>query len=100
MQRLMILGLFVGCAACGPVPLALAEQQCIEPAQLAQQPRGSFGIVADNHGNVGTSLSIGISSDYVQGRDPDQVYAECVQGKSGFAPSRPFSAMPEVHIWP
>lgn len=87
-------------AACGPVPLPLAEQQCIEPARLAQKPQGSFGIVADNHGNVGTSLSFGISSDYLQGRDPDSVYAACVQGKSGMLPSRPFSSLPDAHIWP
>lgn len=87
-------------AACGPVPLPMAEQQCLEPAQLAQRPQGSFGIVADNHGNVGTSLSIGISSDYLQGRDPDAVYAACVQSKSGMRPSRPFSSLPDAHIWP
>lgn len=97
MKRLLILGV-LAVTACGPVPLPLAEQQCIEPAQLAQRPRGSVGIVADNHGNVGASLSIGISSDYVQGRDPDQVYANCVFSKSGMAPSRPFSARPEAHM--
>lgn len=86
------------CAACGPVPLILAEQQCIKPAQLAQRPRGSFGIVADSNGNVGTSLSIGVSSDFVQGRDPDVVYATCVQGRSGMPPSRPFSALPESRM--
>ena len=86
------------CSACGPVPLPMAEQQCIEPAQLAQRPRGSFGIVADNRGNVGASLTVGISSDYVQGRDPDQVYATCVQNKSGLRPSLPFSALPESRM--
>jgi len=88
------------CAACGPVPVHLAEQQCLESAQLAQRPQGSFGIVADNHGNVGTTLSIGISSDYLRGRDPDAVYASCVQNKSGFLPSQPFSSQPDAHIWP
>ena len=94
-------GLFavaVLCSGCGPVPLPMAEQQCIEPAQLAQRPRGSFGIVADNRGNVGANLTVGISSDYVQGRDPDQVYATCVQNKSGLRPSLPFSALPESRM--
>ncbi len=93
-----ILAVVTLCSACGPVPLALAEQQCIESAQLAQRPRGSIGIVADSRGNVGANLTIGVSSDYVQGRDPDQVYATCVQNKSGMRPSQPFSALPESRM--
>ena len=99
MKQFLWLGLGLALmTGCGPVPVDLAERQCIEPAQLAQHPRGSVGFVADNHGNFGTSLSIGISSDYIQGRDPDQVYAACVQSKSGINPSRPFSALPEAHM--
>ena len=93
-----MLGLLGLISACGPLPLALAERQCIEPAQLAQHPRGSVGVFADNHGNVGTSLRIGISSDFVLGRDPNAVYASCVQSKSGLSPSRPFSALPEARM--
>ena len=95
MKRLCLLGL-LGLTACGPIPLAMAEQQCIEPAQLAQRLQGSFGIVADSNGNVGTTLSIGISSDYLAGRDPNQVYAQCVFQRSGQNPSRPFSTLPEA----
>jgi hypothetical protein len=73
-------------------------KQCVEPARLAQAPRGSIGISADNHGNVGTSLTIGISTDYLQGRDPDQVFAACVQNRSGQPPLYPFSSMPESRI--
>jgi hypothetical protein len=96
-MRIFILG-FLVLTACGPVPLPVAEQQCIEPARLAQRPRGSVSIGADSNGNIGTSLSIGISSDYIQGRDPDQVYTSCVQGRSGQYPSRPFSSLPEAHM--
>ena len=73
-------------------------RQCIEPAQLAQHPRGSVGITADSHGNVGTSISIGISADYLAGRDPDQVFASCVQNRSGQPPILPFSSLPESRI--
>lgn len=97
MKRLGILGLIL-MSACGPIPVQLAEQQCIEPAQLAQRPRGSVGFVADSNGNVGTTLSIGISTDYLAGRDPDQVYASCVQGRSGMPPTRPFSSLPQSRM--
>ena len=87
MKRLAIFGLLL--SACGPIPVQLAEQQCIEPAQLAQRPRGSIGIVADSNGNVGTTLSIGISSDYLAGRDPVDVYTQCVIRRTGSGPIRP-----------
>lgn len=85
-------------AACGPMPVDQAMRQCVEPARLAQKPRGEIGIVADNHGNVGTTFSIGISSDYLQGRDPDVVFAQCVQNRSGQPPLYPFSSMPESRL--
>ena len=98
-MRIVAVGaLVLGLAACGPVPLPLAEQQCIEPARLAQGPRGSISFVADNRGNFGTGVSVGISSDYIAGRDPDTVYATCVQSKSGMNPSRPFTSMPESRM--
>ena len=84
--------------ACGPVPVDVAMQQCIEPARLAQHPRGSVGIGADSHGNLSTSVTIGISSDYLTGRDPDQVFASCVQGRSGQYPPVPFSSLPESRL--
>lgn len=85
-------------AACGPMPVDQAMKQCIEPARLAQAPRGEFGIRMDNHGNVGTRLSVGISSDYLQGRDPDAVFAECVRRRSGQSPLYPFSSMPQSRL--
>ena len=97
MKRLGILGLVL-MAACGPIPVEQAEQQCIEPAQLAQRPRGSVGFVADSNGNFGTTVSIGISADYLQGKDPDQVYASCVFGRSGQNPTRPFSTLPQSRM--
>ena len=91
-------GVVLLCAACGTVPQQAAEQQCIEQAQLAQHPRGWVGIGADNHGDAGIHLSIGISTGFLLRRDPDQVYAACVQGKSGMYPSRPFSALQEARM--
>ena len=53
---------------------------------------------ADNHGNIGTSVTIGISTDYLQGRDPNQVFASCVRQRSGQEPLYPFSSMPESRL--
>jgi len=97
MGKFVVLGLLL-LAACGPVPVEVAERQCIESAQLAQKPRGSVGFAADSNGNFGTTLSIGISADYLAGRDPDQVYATCVYGRSGQNPTRPFSTRPEARF--
>ncbi len=82
-------------SACGPLPLQQAEQICISDAQLSQHPRGavSFGVGAD--GRTGASVQLGITSDYLLGHDPDQVYAACVQRRAGQPPSRPFSSLPE-----
>lgn len=98
--RAIVIGLAAALllGACGPVPLPVAEQQCIETARLAQRPRGSIGFGADSQGNVASNLSISISSDYLQGRDPDQVFAACVQNRSGQVPSRPFSDRPESRM--
>lgn len=99
MRKILAMGLgLLTLASCGPVPVEVAERQCIESAQLAQRPRGSVGFVADSNGNFGTSISIGVSSDYLAGRDPDQVYVSCVQGRSGQMPTRPFSSLPESRM--
>lgn len=94
MKRLSMLLLL---AACGPMSLEQAERQCIEPARLAQQPRGTVGIVAGNHG-AGAFGSVTISSDYLQGRDPDIVYGDCVRARAGQSPSRPFSSLPQSRM--
>ena len=81
--------------ACGPISVAEAERQCCERARLAQQPRGEAVIgVTSDRGVVG-GLSLEISSDYVQGRDPSVVYETCVVSKTGAPPSRPLTARPD-----
>ncbi len=82
-------------AACGPMALPDAERACIKDAQLAQHPRGSVGFGMGSNGRAAANFEIGISSDYLLRRDPDQVFAACVQNRAGQQPSRPFSTMPE-----
>jgi hypothetical protein len=99
MRVFVLLGLGAALlSACGPIPVEVAEQQCLESAELAQRPRGSVGIAADSNGNVGATFSIGISADYLAGKDPDQVYASCVYGRSGQNPTRPFSSLPQSRM--
>ena len=83
--------------ACGPIPVDQAERLCIADAEAAQHPRGSVGFGIDQAGHTAANLDISISSDFLTGRDPDQVYARCVLGRSGQYPVRPFSALPGSH---
>lgn len=80
--------------ACGPVSREQAERDCLHTARLAQQPRGSVGIGVDSNGKVSPQFDVTVSSDYLSGRDPSQVYDSCVMRKSGQMPSRPFSSIP------
>jgi hypothetical protein len=82
-------------AACGPMALPDAERACIKDAQLAQHPRGSVAFGVSSDGSTAAQIELGISSDYLLHRDPDQVFAACVRNRAGQQPSRPFSAMPE-----
>ena len=84
--------------SCGPIPVDQAERICIQDAQMAQHPRGTVGFGLDSQGHSAAELSLGISSDFLTGRDPDAVYSSCVYQRSGQMPTRPFSALPESHI--
>ena len=80
--------------ACGPIPVEQAEAICYDDARLAERPRGSVGFGIDFDGNTAAGISLSLSSDYLTGRDPDQVYANCVYQRSGQMPTRPFSSLP------
>ena len=62
-------------SACGPMALPQAERACVADAQLAQHPRGSVGVGIGSDGRMATEFTLGISSDYLFHRDPDQVFA-------------------------
>ena len=93
MRRAAILLLLL--AGCGPIPLAEAERLCVDRARLAQQPRGEVGLGVGSGGRAATELSFEISSDFLAGRDPAEVYEVCVRQRAGQAPSRPLSAHPD-----
>jgi hypothetical protein len=65
-------------AACGPIPVDRAERECFQRARLG-----------GGSGGAGGKLSLTVSSDYLQGRDPSAVYDACVYQKSGQPPRQP-----------
>lgn len=91
-----LLGL-LALASCGPVPVAQAERSCLEDARAAQAPRSevSLGVVG-GRGNVSPygRVSVEVSSDYLTGRDPAEVYNRCVLRRSGQMPTRPLYDQP------
>jgi hypothetical protein len=94
MRALIALCLTLPLLSCGPVSLAQAERDCLHTARLAEQPRGSVGVGIGSDGRAKVVGDITISSDFLQGRDPAQVYDSCVMRKSGQMPSRPFTDIP------
>ena len=90
MRRVALIALVLAAAAaCGPVSPELAADQCEERARRATGPTGEVGIGVNSSGKVANSVSIGITSDYLAGRDPQVVYDSCVRQKTGQAPIRP-----------
>ncbi|MBA4489955.1 hypothetical protein H1S04_04140 [Paracoccus sp. S1E-3] len=99
MRGAAIMSLLIGpvaLAACGPIPLPQAERVCMEDAYMARAPRGSVGvgIGSGGHSRAYGSFEISVSSDYIMGRDPAEVYATCVKRRSGYPPSRPLYEHP------
>jgi hypothetical protein len=76
-------------AACGPMSPERAARICEERARAAAGPTGEIGIGITSDGDARGSFEIGITSDYLQGRDPYEVYDSCVRQKTGQGPVRP-----------
>lgn len=85
-------------AACGPLPLASAERVCLDDARAATGPHGKVGVGVGSGGRHGTHaftrFEVSVSSDYIMGRDPAEVYNACVQRRAGQPPSRPLYDQP------
>ena len=89
MRAVALIGLMLVLAACGPISPGRAADVCEDRANAAVAPTGEVGIGINNKGNVGSNFEIGITSDYIQGRDPYEVYESCVRQKTGQGPIRP-----------
>lgn len=80
--------------ACGPVSPELAARQCEERANAAAGPTGEIGVGISSDGDTRGRIEIGVTSDYLRGRDPYEVYETCVREKTGQAPIRPLVLAP------
>lgn len=89
--------LLAALSGCGPVPVQDAERTCLRDAQAARAPqsRVAIGVATDGHRvSPVAGLSLSISSDYIGGRDPSQVFDQCVVRRSGQVPTRSLAEQP------
>lgn len=79
-------------AACGPRPpmdpLA-AARLCEDRARAAAGPTGGVAVGANSADGPFADVAISLSSDYIAGRDPLEVYRTCVVERTGAEPVRP-----------
>jgi len=74
-----------------PVSVEQAMAQCTERARAAVKPDVSVGVgIGVGHKvRTGVGIGIGMSTDYLKGTDPYEVYETCVVAKSGVKPTAP-----------
>lgn len=80
-------------AACGPETVAQAERNCLQQARLAERPRGTLELGIGSGGRAHGMLDVEITSDFLMGRDPADVWQSCVVQRSGQLPTRPYTLM-------
>ncbi|WP_368667897.1 hypothetical protein [Palleronia pontilimi] len=68
-------------AACGPPSPEAIARACADRARAAAGPQGSVG-VGIGSGGVATDLEVSVTGDFLRGRDPQQVYDECIAGRT------------------
>lgn len=83
-----------GLAACGPQTVQQAERSCLDDARLSIRPQTSIGIGISTGGRSAVGISTSLSSDYLRGSDPADVFDRCVLRRSGELPTRPLAAQP------
>ncbi len=83
--------LLLALAACTPVPVSpeRAAEICEDKARAAQGPTGRVSVGTNSRTGGFGGVEIGVSSDFITGRDPLEVYAQCVFDRTGAAPIRP-----------
>ncbi|SHI86882.1 hypothetical protein [Wenxinia saemankumensis] len=89
MRAALLLGL-LGLAACGPRPPMTPEAAaayCEGRARAAAGPTGAIAVGVNNRTGFESGISVGLSSDYLAGRDPAAVYVACMQDRTGAIPA-------------
>ncbi|MBO6854101.1 MAG: hypothetical protein JJ872_10095 [Marivivens sp.] len=86
---LPVIGLVMLAACSTTVDPERAAQACEERARAAQGPTGemTFGVNSQTGSFAGASIAL--SSDFLTGKDPVEVYENCVFQRTGMAPIRP-----------
>ena len=77
--------LLAALTACAQQPLSpeRAEVVCEDRAIRATEPRGEISVGVNGDGKVSTGIAIGVTTDLLRGRDPDEVFDECYRDKTG-----------------
>lgn len=85
------LPLLLGLAACAPAPISpeRVADICEERARAAQGPTGSVTVGTNSETGGFGSVELGVTTDFLAGRDPVAVYNACVFDRTGAAPIRP-----------
>ena len=88
---LIVLSGLAALAACTSVPISpeRAADLCEAQARAAQGPTGRIAVGVNSNSGPFTNAEIGISGDYLAGRDPVDVYTQCVIARTGTGPIRP-----------
>lgn len=63
----------------------LARHQCEERAHAAAGPTGGIALGVGS-GGLHSRVEIGVSTDYLARRDPQQVFEDCYTRKTGLSP--------------
>jgi hypothetical protein len=85
---LALLPLVLTLANCGPISPEVAARQCTDRARAAAAPQGEAMLGISSDGPI-ANARISISSDFISGRDPYEVYDSCVREKTGQGPIMP-----------
>lgn len=95
--RMLLVPALLGLAACAPIPVEQAERACLREARDASAPRAEIGLGLGSGGYRSGYVGFEVSSDYVMGRDPADVFDNCVRRRSGQPPGRPLQEQPGWH---
>ncbi len=87
---MLLLGSMLAACETKPVPVEVAMEQCKKRAASAASPTGTVKVGVDSKGNVSSGLIIELSTDYIAGKEPAEVYERCVVQKSGDKPTQPW----------
>lgn len=84
--------LLTACGSGEPVSVERAMAECRDRAIRATRPSAEITIGVGTSGHVASGLVIGVTDDFLVGRDPETVYRDCVVARSGEEPTEPYGA--------